>query len=232
MFYLGKFLSKVQHILTKAQLFILMTPVILFSLTIHEYSHGKVASLLGDDTAKSLGRLSFNPLRHLDPLGIIVFYFLGFGWAKPVPVDWRNFLNPRKDLMYVSLAGPISNVGLAVLCGFFIRIISPNENWILFCILAFGVYINVALAIFNMLPIYPLDGSSILKGLVSSELAAKLGSLDRIVGFLLFGIFLLDHFMHIGILWSIIGLPILIVVSFLTQEAFPLLQQVLIMSFG
>ncbi|MFQ5673147.1 MAG: site-2 protease family protein [Nitrospinales bacterium] len=209
-----------------------MTPVILFSLTIHEYSHGKVAYLLGDATAKSLGRLTFNPLKHLDPLGVIVFYFLGFGWAKPVPVDWRNFVNPRKDLMYVSLAGPLSNVALAVICGFFIRVIAPEQNWMLFCLLSFGVYINVALAIFNMLPIYPLDGSGILKGLVSPGIAARLSSLDRVVGFLLLGIFLLDHFMHTGILWNVIGLPILFVVSFLTQEAFPLLQQVLIMSFG
>ena len=209
-----------------------MTPVILFSLTIHEYSHGKVACLLGDDTAKALGRLSFNPLRHLDPFGVLVFYFLGFGWAKPVPVNWRNFLNPRKDMMYVSLAGPLSNVVLAVFCGFFIRIISPEENWVLFCVLAFGVYINVSLAIFNMLPIYPLDGSGILKGMVCAELAVKLSSLDRVVGFLLLGIFLLDHFMHTGILWTVIGLPIMFVASVMTQEAFPLLQQVLIMSFA
>ncbi|MFQ5715523.1 MAG: site-2 protease family protein [Nitrospinales bacterium] len=218
--------------MTKTQLLILLTPVILLSLTIHEYSHGKVAYLLGDDTAKRLGRLSFNPLKHLDPLGVIVFYFLGFGWAKPVPVDWRNFVNPRKDLMYVSLAGPLSNVALAVICGFFIRVISPHESWILFCMLAFGVYINTALAIFNMLPVYPLDGSSILKGLVPPGIAARLSSLDRVVGFLLLGIFLLDHFMHTGILWTALGLPILFVVSFLTQEAFPLLQQVLMMSFG
>jgi len=83
-----------------------MTPVVLFSLTIHEYSHGYVAHLLGDDTAKSRGRLSLNPIRHLDPLGVIFFYFVGFGWAKPVPVDPRNFQNPRKDMMFVAAAGP------------------------------------------------------------------------------------------------------------------------------
>ena len=109
-----------------------MTPVILFSLTVHEYSHGKVAFLLGDDTASRLGRLSFNPLRHLDPLGIIFFYFVGFGWAKPVPVNWRNFFNPRKDMMFVSLAGPFSNIVLAVFCGFFVRVISPSDHALLF----------------------------------------------------------------------------------------------------
>lgn len=216
----------------KTQLLILMTPVVLFSLTIHEYSHGKVAYLLGDNTAQRLGRLSFNPLRHLDPLGVLVFYFVGFGWAKPVPVDWRNFLNPRKDLMYVSMAGPLSNVAMAVVFSFFLRIIDPQENFFLFAFLSFAVYINVALAIFNMIPIFPLDGSSILKGLVSHETAAKLGSLDRVGGFFLLGIFLLDHFAHTGILMLFVGLPIMYAVRFLTQDAFPYLQQVLMMSFG
>ena len=104
-----------------------MTPVILFSLTVHEYSHGKVAFLLGDVTASRLGRLSFNPLRHLDPIGVLFFYFVGFGWAKPVPVDWRNFLNPRKDMMYVSLAGPFSNIILAVFSSFFLRKFSKSN---------------------------------------------------------------------------------------------------------
>ena len=75
--------------MTKTQLLVLMTPVILFSLTVHEYSHGRMALLLGDDTAQRLGRLSFNPIRHLDITGVLFFYFVGFGWAKPVPVDWR-----------------------------------------------------------------------------------------------------------------------------------------------
>lgn len=218
--------------LNKTQLLILMTPVVLFSLTIHEYSHGKVAYLLGDNTAQRLGRLSFNPLRHLDPLGVLVFYFVGFGWAKPVPVDWRNFLNPRRDLMYVSLAGPLSNLAMAVVFSFFLRVISPEGNFYLFAFFSFAVYINVALAIFNMIPIFPLDGSSILKGLVSHETAVKLGSFDRIAGFLLLGIFLLDHFAHTGILMLFVGLPIMYAVKFLTQEAFPYLQQVLMMSFG
>lgn len=218
--------------MNKAQLIIIMTPVIILSLTVHEYSHGKVAFLLGDDTAKRLGRLSFNPLRHLDPLGVLFFYFMGFGWAKPVPVNWQNFLNPRKDMMYVSLAGPFSNIVLAVFFSFFLRIIEPAEHIIWFYILSFGVYINVALAIFNMVPIFPLDGSSILKGLVSREMAGWLTSFDRLGAFMILGIFLMDHFLHTGILWYIIGLPINVVVQVLTQETFPLLQQVLLMSFS
>lgn len=217
--------------MTKTQLLLLMTPVVLFSLTVHEYSHGRIAYYFGDDTAKRLGRLSFNPLRHLDPLGVLCFYFMGFGWAKPVPVDWRNFSNPRKDLMYVSIAGPMSNIVLATFCGFFIRIISPYELPMLFYLLCFGVYINVALCVFNLLPIFPLDGSSVLKGLVSRQMAIKLMAFDKFGGVLILGIFLVDHFAHTGIIWHLIGYPILFVVQLLTQEAFPLLQEVLIMSF-
>jgi len=141
-----------------------MIPVVLFSLTVHEYSHGRIAFLLGDNTAKNQGRLSFNPLKHLDPIGTLFFYFMGFGWAKPVPVDPRNFEHPRRDMMYVAIAGPLSNVTLAVICSFFIRFIVPDINGILFTLLCFGVYINVALAIFNLLPVFPLDGSSVIKG--------------------------------------------------------------------
>ncbi len=217
--------------MNKSQLLILMIPVILFSLTVHEYSHGRVAYLLGDNTAKLLGRLTFNPLKHLDPIGTLFFYFMGFGWAKPVPVDPRNFEHPRRDMMYVAIAGPLSNVTLAVICSFFIRIIEPGGTWILFTLLSFGVYINVALAIFNLLPVFPLDGSSVIKGLVPSNIAARLSGLDRFGAFLLMGIILLDHFAHTGILGRVLWMPIVIVVQFLTQEAFPDLFNILRISF-
>ncbi len=210
---------------------ILMTPVILFSLTVHEYSHGKMALLLGDDTAKRLGRLSFNPLRHLDILGVLFFYFVGFGWAKPVPVDPRNFVSPRRDMMYVAIAGPLSNIALAVGCSFFIRLISPEFSY-LFVILAYGIWINVALAIFNMLPMYPLDGSSVLKGMVSQKIAEKITNLDRFGAFLILGVFLLDHFAHTGILGTILMLPINYSVLFLSQETFPMIIEVLRASFA
>ena len=210
---------------------ILMTPVILFSLTVHEYSHGKMALLLGDDTAKRLGRLSFNPLRHLDILGVLFFYFVGFGWAKPVPVDPRNFVSPRRDMMYVAIAGPLSNIALAVGCSFFIRLISPEFSY-LFVILAYGIWINVALAIFNMLPMYPLDGSSVLKGMVSQKIAERMTNLDRFGAFLILGVFLLDHFAHTGILGTILMLPINYSVLFLSQETFPMIIEVLRASFA
>jgi Zn-dependent protease len=208
-----------------------MTPVILFSLTVHEYSHGKMALLLGDDTAKRLGRLSFNPLRHLDILGVLFFYFVGFGWAKPVPVDPRNFVSPRRDMMYVAIAGPLSNIALAVGCSFFIRLISPEFSY-LFVILAYGIWINVALAIFNMLPMYPLDGASVLKGMVSQKIAERMTNLDRFGAFLILGVFLLDHFAHTGILATILMLPINYLVLFLSQETFPMIIEVLRASFA
>ena len=210
---------------------ILMTPVILFSLTVHEYSHGRMALLLGDDTAQRLGRLSFNPMRHLDILGVLFFYFVGFGWAKPVPVDPRNFVSPRRDMMYVAIAGPLSNIALAVGCSFFIRLISPEFSY-LFVILAYGIWINVALAIFNMLPMYPLDGSSVLKGMVSQKTAERMTNLDRFGAFLILGVFLLDHFAHTGILGIILMLPINYSVLFLSQETFPMIIEVLRASFA
>ncbi|MDE0849217.1 MAG: site-2 protease family protein [Nitrospinaceae bacterium] len=217
--------------MNKTQLMILMTPVILFSLTVHEYSHGRMALRLGDDTAQRLGRLSFNPLRHLDILGVLFFYFVGFGWAKPVPVDPRNFEHPRRDMMYVAIAGPLSNIALAVCCSFFIRLISPEFSY-LFVILAYGIWINVALAIFNMLPMYPLDGSSVLKGMVSQKIAEGMTNLDRFGAFLILGVFLLDHFAHTGILATILMLPINYSVLFLSQETFPMIIEVLRASFA
>ncbi len=217
--------------MNKTQLMILMTPVILFSLTVHEYSHGRMALRLGDDTAQRLGRLSFNPLRHLDILGVLFFYFVGFGWAKPVPVDPRNFEYPRRDMMYVAIAGPLSNIALAVCCSFFIRLISPEFSY-LFVILAYGIWINVALAIFNMLPMYPLDGSSVLKGMVSQKIAEGMTNLDRFGAFLILGVFLLDHFAHTGILATILMLPINYSVLFLSQETFPMIIEVLRASFA
>jgi len=208
-----------------------MTPVVLFSLTVHEYSHGRVALMLGDNTAQRLGRLSFNPLRHLDIMGVLFFYFVGFGWAKPVPVDWRNFENPHRDMMYVAIAGPLANIAMAVGCSFFIRLISPEFSY-LFVILAYGIWINVALAIFNMLPLFPLDGASVLKGMVPHHIAEKLTGLDKFGAFLILGSFLLDQFAGTKIIGTILMYPINYSVSFLSQETFPMIIQVLRASFA
>ncbi len=213
--------------MSQTEFYLYFTLIILFSLTVHEYSHGKVAFMLGDDTAARKGRLTFNPLKHLDPIGVVAFYFLGFGWAKPVPVDSRNFEHPQRDMMFVAAAGPASNLVLALILGFLIRVISPEQNMVLFFMLCYGLYINVALAVLNMLPIFPLDGSSVLKGFVSPQVALKLSQFDRYAGFVLLGVFLLDHFARTGILLGMLRLPIGFMVEFFSQEAFHYVKQVI-----
>lgn len=205
---------------------LLLIAVILISLTVHEYSHARVAYMLGDDTAKLKGRLTLNPLKHLDPIGALFFYFMHFGWAKPVPVDPRNLKDPHRDMLFIAAAGPVSNLVLALLAGFFIRFMGPLDQMepmtlYIFGFLCIAVYCNAALAIFNMLPIFPLDGASVLKGLMPREMAFKLSQLDKYFGIILLVVFLTDYFAKTGILSSIIGVPISYMVKFFTQEAFP-----------
>lgn len=193
------------------------------SLTFHEFSHGYVAFLLGDDTAKRRGRLSFNPLRHLDLVGTLFIIFFHFGWAKPVPVNPANFTDPRKHMMFVALAGPAANLVIAFVGAFFLRMVfkGVESNVVIFDFLCVVVLINVMLAMFNLLPIFPLDGSSILKGLLPQEGARFLANLDRYAAILLISIFILDSFLKIGIFSRILLKPVMFVVEFLTQEAFP-----------
>ena len=205
---------------------LLLIAVILVSLTVHEYSHGRVAYMLGDDTARKRGRLTLNPLKHLDPIGTLFFYFMHFGWAKPVPVDPRNLQDPHRDMLFIAAAGPASNLVLALISGFFLRFMGPLEQmeqttFYVFGFLSIAVYCNVALAIFNMLPIFPLDGSSVLKGLVPRRMAMKLDQLDKYFGMILLAVFLTDYFAKTGILSSIIQVPIIYMLKFFTQEAFP-----------
>ena len=157
-----------------SQIIVLLIPALVFSLSFHEFAHAWMAYKLGDSTAAHMGRLTLNPMSHLDPIGSIALLLMGFGWAKPVPVDARYFRNPRKDMVKVAAAGPISNIILAIIAALALRLLFSTElltNSIKTFFIIF-MQINITLAVFNLIPVSPLDGSQIL----SPFLEKKFGS--------------------------------------------------------
>ena len=184
---------------TPPEVLLLLVPVLLFALCFHEFAHAWMANKLGDPTAKHSGRLTLNPLAHLDPMGSLMILFVGFGWAKPVPEDVRYLQNPRIDMMKVSFAGPAANLLLAFVGGTIIRAHLVGGSLILMLVLF--TQINIMLAVFNMIPIPPLDGSQIFSGLMvrkNPDLVMKL----QIYGpQILFGLILIGYFTEISPLW-------------------------------
>lgn len=154
--------------------------VLVISLTFHEFSHAFAADQLGDPTPRSRGRLTLNPLAHLDPLGTLMLLVAHFGWGKPVPIDPYNFRKPRRDEILVSLAGPASNIFLTIVATIFIRL-TGTINVITYSIVA----INISLAVFNLLPIPPLDGSKLLLNLLPERAAIEWEAAFSRYGFLL-----------------------------------------------
>ncbi|NOZ74430.1 MAG: site-2 protease family protein, partial [FCB group bacterium] len=151
---------------------VILLPLIIFALSFHEYAHGWMAYHFGDPTAFQQGRLTLNPLAHLDPFGALVLYLVGFGWAKPVPVDPRYLRDPKRDMMWIAMAGPVSNFVLAFISGLLLVValyIFRFGSPLLMAVLQMSLYINLALAVFNFLPIPPLDGSRILTGIISNQ---------------------------------------------------------------
>ncbi|MBR5514951.1 MAG: site-2 protease family protein [Clostridia bacterium] len=161
---------------------LLSIPVILFSLSLHECAHGFAAKCMGDPTAYNLGRLTLNPAKHLDPVGTFMMLIVGFGWAKPVPINSRYFKNPKWGMCLSALAGPVSNLVLSYICyvifnaiNLYSRFLPVENQTVYFIVLALYLFfyvafqLNVSLAIFNLLPIPPLDGSRILFVLLPSK---------------------------------------------------------------
>lgn len=149
---------------------LVLLPAIILGLTFHEFAHGWVAFQLGDNTAKRAGRLTLNPIAHIDPIGFIMLFIARFGWAKPVPVNPYNLhIDPKKGMLYVSLAGPVTNFLLALVSALSLGIalgLGLGNLRILIDILSSMIFINLVLAIFNLIPIPPLDGSKILAGIL------------------------------------------------------------------
>jgi Zn-dependent protease len=188
---------------------ILWGPVILFSLTVHEYFHAWTAFKFGDTTARDHGRLTLNPLAHLDLVGTIVMVIsqFSFGWAKPVPVDLRRVRNPRMADICVSAAGPASNLGLATACGLaFQMFVGPLHSGAAAEMLQGGVIINLALALFNLIPVFPLDGSHIMANLLPPK------QQEAYIRFNQYAPFLLLLIVITGVFWRVAG-PIVSVLA-------------------
>ncbi len=188
---------------------------VIFAITVHEFAHGWMASRLGDQSAKMLGRLTLNPIKHIDPVGtilvpILLLIFTGFvfGWAKPVPVNAQNFKSPQIDMAWVAIAGPVSNFLMAIIwavvlkIGLLLQLSTPEVGQFLIYSGMIGVSINLVLAILNLLPIPPLDGSHIASAFLSKRLAWQF---NRIAPY---GFFILIGLMLLGVLTPLIMEPL------------------------
>ena len=185
------------------EVLVLLIPVLLFALVFHEFSHGWVANKLGDPTAKYAGRLTLNPIVHLDILGSLMILFVGFGWAKPVPVDSRYLANPRIDMMKIAFAGPAANLLLALIAGTIIRL--TGYMGVLTSMLIMFTQINIMLAVFNMIPIPPLDGSQIFSGLMVRHNPDIVMKLQMYGPQILMGLILFGMFTSFSPIWMIIS---------------------------
>jgi len=173
-------------------LFIFSIFSLLAAITIHEFSHAYTADRLGDPTPRSQGRLSLNPLKHLDPIGTLALLLVGFGWGKPVEFDQYNLEKPRRDSAIISIAGPISNLALALFCSIILKAF-PQIS--ILTLLFFPlITINVSLAIFNLVPVGPLDGQKILSGILPKDLAYEFEAIMSRYGTLLLLLFVIPSF--------------------------------------
>ncbi len=180
-------------------LFIILAFVLLYSVILHEVAHGWVAHLFGDDTALRYGRLTLNPASHLDPIGTLMLFLVGFGWARPVPVDYASFSNRRFGLFSVALAGCATNILIATITLILLQFDFINANPALSAILSIVVRINIILGAFNLIPIPPLDGSKILMSFLPYRAQENLAMLEP------YGFFILIFLLFTGLLNPAIG---------------------------
>lgn len=191
--------------------FVLYLAALVVAITFHEFAHARTADYLGDPTPRHQGRVSLNPMRHLDPFGMIFLLFAGFGWGRPVMFDPFNLKYPRRDAAIISLAGPASNILLAVILSIIMRIF-PTPYLYPF------IQLNVSLAVFNLLPIHPLDGFKVVGGVLPPERAHEWYSLERYgIIFLIFLILPISN--GTSMLSWVIGPPIQFLMSLLVPAA-------------
>ncbi|MFO8058286.1 MAG: site-2 protease family protein [bacterium] len=199
--------------------YLLFIPNMLFALSIHEFSHAGSAYVLGDDTAALEGRVSLNPLVHIDPLGLIAFFIIHFGWAKPVPVNPSRMGNPRRDNLLVSLAGPGSNLVLGVLLLLVARMLLGGADptgktmKMVLGLVFIGAQLNIGLCFFNLIPIPPLDGGHILEALLPPELGRKLEPYLQYGPYIFIGLIFASVFLGWRIFAYIIILPMYLVME-------------------
>lgn len=222
-----------------AKLSVMLVPALL-AVTLHEVAHGYIAEKFGDPTARLLGRLTLNPLRHLDPVGTLALLFFGFGWARPVPVNFNNLLRPRRDMIWVALAGPGTNLCLALVSALLLRSFAllaeliPPQGSVPFALLepvalmaAFSLYINVILGVFNLVPIPPLDGGRVLSGLLPRRQADLLGRLEP------FGFVIIIFLIFFTDLWRLVMAPVIYtLVGLLAGPQVPVVERTIHFLFG
>ena len=187
---------------------------VMFAITLHEAAHGYVARLIGDPTATQLGRVTLNPLKHIDPVGTIAVPvgillmsklvggpFLLFGWAKPVPVDFGRLRRPKRDMLWVALAGPAANLFMAILWGISLRVLfeTGDRSSFWFQMAQIGIQINLTLMALNLLPILPLDGGRVLFSLLPNQLAWQYGRIEP------FGLWIVIALLATGVLGTLIA---------------------------
>lgn len=183
---------------------ILLIPILLFSLIFHEYMHARTAVFFGDDTPKIDNRLSFNPMAHLDLFGTVSLFLIGFGWAKPVRINLNNLNNPFRDDIYISLAGPFANLFLAALAILILKFVDFDSN-LLYNVFWYMYQINLILAIFNVLPFYPLDGSHVVASLLNIAGKGDVAAIyQKISGYVFLALIALDLVADISIFRGLI----------------------------